>query len=323
MLQSGIQLSRASLTTWTQRSIALLKPIYQAQLKHILQSRVLAMDETPIKVGSSKAKKKQQGKLHQGWLWPIYGEADEVCFTYSASRGKQHIEDQLKGFAGVLLTDGYAAYASFAQNKPGIIQAQCWAHARRYFVKAEKIEPEAVSQALDTIRGLYRIEEVIREKALAPEKALALRTEKSKPLADIFFAWCHEQRQRIDLLNSNPLSRALTYVANHQEQMSVFLSDPDVPIDTNHVERNLRGIPMGRKNWLFSWSEVGAEQVGIIQSLLVSCRLHGIKPYTYLVDVLQRIALHPARNVEELTPRVWKERFAANPMRSPLDAQCA
>lgn len=101
--------------------------------------------------------------------------------------------------------------------------------------------------------------------------------------------------------------------------MSVFLCDPDVPIDTNHVERNLRAIPMGRKNWMFCWTEVGAEQVGIIQSLLTTCRLQGVKPYTYLVDVLQRVALHPARDIEELTPRLWKEHFAANPLRPPLE----
>lgn len=164
MLQCGIQLSRTSLSSWTQRAIELLKPIYQAQLRHILRSRVLAMDETPIKAG-----RKKQGKMHQGWLWPIYGEADEVCFSYSASRGKQHIEEQLAGFEGVLLTDGYAAYDSFAANKPKITQAQCWAHARRYFLKAEAIEPEATAQALEYIGALYRIEEAIRQQALSGE----------------------------------------------------------------------------------------------------------------------------------------------------------
>lgn len=92
-----------------------------------------------------------------------------------------------------------------------------------------------------------------------------------------------------------------------------------MPIDTNHVERNLRAIPMGRKGWLFCWTEIGAEYVGIIQSLLTTCRLQGIDPYTYLVDVLQRVGMHPARDVAELTPRLWKERFAANPLRSDLD----
>ena len=75
---------------------------------------------------------------------------------------------------------------------------------------------------------------------------------------------------------------------------------------------------MGRKAWLFCWTEVGAEHVGIIQSLLCTCRLHGINPYTYLVDVLQRIAIHPDSAVEQLTPRVWKSMFSDNPLRSDL-----
>ena len=104
----------------------------------------------------------------------------------------------------------------------------------------------------------------------------------------------------------------------HQGQLKVYLGDPDVPIDTNHLERALRVIPMGRKNWNFCWTEAGAEQVGVIQSLLTTCRLHGVDPYTYLVDVLQRVSRHPARYVIELTPRVWKEKFANNPLKSNL-----
>ena len=93
---------------------------------------------------------------------------------------------------------------------------------------------------------------------------------------------------------------------------------PDVPIDTNHLERALRVIPMGRRNFLFCWTELGAQHVGIVQSLIVTCRLQGIDPYTYLVDVLQRVGEHPASRVSELTPRLWKTLFAANPMRSDL-----
>ena len=109
------------------------------------------------------------------------------------------------------------------------------------------------------------------------------------------------------------------YADNHQAQLRVYLGDPAVAIDTNHLERALRVIPMGRKNWLFCWSEVGAKQVGIIQSLLSTCRLHDVDPYAYLVDVLQRVALHSAREVEQLTPRCWKDLYADSPLRSDLD----
>ncbi len=119
---------------------------------------------------------------------------------------------------------------------------------------------------------------------------------------------------------NTPLARtgSATSLHGRQAALEVFLGDPDVPIDTNHLERALRPIPMGRKNWLFSWSEVGAQHIGIIQSLLVTCRLHEVNPYTYLVDVLQRIDQHPASRVDELVPRVWKEKFASNPLVSDL-----
>ena len=271
------------------------------------------MDETPI-----KASRKKKGQMQSAWYWPIYGEDDELCFTWSSSRGSAHIEQQLAGFEGVLLSDGYAAYDRYAKNKPQITQAQCWAHTRRYFERAHKSDP-AAQEALTLIGGLYRVEQQIREKGLEGQAKLDYRSRHALPIAEAFFAWCHQQRQRIDLLNTDPLAKALVYADNHQEQLKVYLGDPEVPIDTNHLERALRVIPMGRKNWLFCWSEVGAKHVGIIQSLLTTCRLHNVDPYTYLVDVLQRVALHPARNVIELTPRVWKERFADNPLRSDLD----
>jgi hypothetical protein len=115
------------------------------------------------------------------------------------------------------------------------------------------------------------------------------------------------------------LTKALAYARTRRKGLEVFLSDPDVPMDTNHLERQLRGISLGRKNWLFCWTEVGAKHVGIVQSLIVTCRLHGIDPYTYLVDVLQRVGEHPNSRVAELTPRLWKQHFADKPMRSDLD----
>ena len=138
------------------------------------------------------------------------------------------------------------------------------------------------------------------------------------PVVDRFFAWLDAQRHRMDVLPRQPYAKALAYAAEREGALRVYLSDPTVAIDTNHLERALRPIPMGRKNWLFCWTEVGAEHVGVIQSLMVTCRLHNINPHTYLVDVLQRVAIHPDSQVEQLTPRVWKSMFADEPLRADL-----
>ena len=283
--------------------------------EHLLQSRVLAMNETPIKAG-----RKAKGRMRQCYLWPLYGEVNEIVFTYTPSRGAGHVRDVLgESFSGTLVSDGYEAYARYARQNTLVTHAECWAHTRRYFERAKEADPEAAAQALELIGELYRIEAHIRDKKLMDTTKLKYRTEHSEPAVQAFWQWCDKQCQRHDLLPSHPLTKALKYAMARTDSLKVFLSDPDVPIDTNHLERALRPIPMGRKNWLFCWTELGAKQVGIIQSLLVTCKLHGINPHTYLVDVLQRISQHPASRVIELTPRIWKEKFADNPLCSDLD----
>lgn len=312
MAHAGITVARSSLTNWTKRSIELLRPIVEAMLHNILQSRVLAMDETPIKAG-----RKQKGKLKQAYFWPIYGQAHEVVFTFSESRGKQHIIDLLtRQFKGTLVTDGYAAYARYAEHSDGVTHAQCWVHSRRYLIEARDSSPNEVDAVLDIIGQLYQHEKKINAQKLNGEKKRDYRLKHSKPLVDGVFEWIDQQCHRTDLTPKHPLTKALNYIRTRETQLRVFLEDPDVPMDTNHLEREIRPIPLGRKNWMFCWTELGAEHVGIIQSLISTCKLHDINPYTYLTDVLQRVSDHPASKIDELTPRVWKETFADNPMRS-------
>jgi transposase len=175
-----------------------------------------------------------------------------------------------------------------------------------------------VASALERIGALYRIEAEIRAQGLTGAAKRDWRLTHAKPVVDAFFVWAETQIARAALLPSNPLTKALHDALERREALSVYLDDPAVPIDTNHLERALRPIPMGRKAWLFCWSAVGAEALSSLQSLMVSCRLHDIDPYAYLVDVLQRIDRHPAREVHLLTPRLWKQHFAADPLRSDL-----
>jgi transposase len=314
LTQAGIQLSRATLTRLVMRSAALLAPIHQAQLEHVLQSRVLAVDETPIKAGQ-----REPGKLHQGYFWPLYGEDDELSFTFADTRAKTHLDKVLGGrFQGTLVTDGYAAYARYAEAHPKVTHAQCWVHMRRTFERAQDSDPQ-VHEGLALIAELYHQEATIREQHLVGPAKQQARTCEEAPIVQAFWQWCEQQCQRPDLEPSHPLAKALAYARDRRTQLEVFLADPDVPLDTNHLERGLRPVPMGRRAWLFCWTEVGAEAVGIVQSLISTCRLHGVDPYTYLVDVLQRVQIHPAKRVLELTPRLWKQHFADQALRSDVE----
>jgi len=318
LADAGFTLSRPWLTQIAQQGAALLDAIYEAQWASIRESRVKAMDETPIKAGQGGP-----GKLKRGYFWPVHGERDEICFPFFESREIKHVEAALgltPAERAVLLSDGYHAYAHYAA-KTGITHAQCWTHTRRGFFEAQAAEPEAAAEALALIGELYQVEEDIRQAGLKGERKKDHRLAHAKPVVERFFAWIDERFAAQGLLPSNPLTKALAYARDRRFGLEVFLSDPDVPIDTNHLERALRVIPMGRRNWMFCWTELGARHVGILQSLIVTCRLHGINPYDYLVDVLQRIGQHPAERVHELTPRCWKALFAANPLRSPLHRQ--
>ncbi len=315
LADGGITVSRPWLTQIGQQGIALLEPIYGAQFGSIRTSRVKAMDETPIKAGRAGP-----GKLKAGYFWPVYGELDEVCFPFFESRRIEHVEQAL-GLTpverGVLLTDGYTAYEHYTK-KTGLTHAQCWAHTRRKLFEAKDVEPTAAARGLDFIGGLYAVEERIRTQKLSAARKLDYRLMHAKPIVEQFFAWIDQQFEAQGLLPSNPMTKALAYARERRFGLEVYLTDPDVPIDTNSLERALRAIPMGRKNWMFCWTELGAKHVGIMQSLIVTCRLHQIDPYDYLVDVLQRVGQHPAGRVHELTPRLWKQLFAPNPLRSPL-----
>lgn len=311
-----IILSRATLTNLTRRAIALLEPIADAQLQHILLSRVLAMDETPIKAGKSKS---SPGKMHKGYYWPVYGEDDEIVFVYTAGRAHRYVQEIISNdFSGTIVSDGYAAYARYAAARDGVTSAQCWSHSRRKFIEAEKDEPEKVTLALSFIRALYAVEEQIRNDNLTGADKLNQRVENSKATVDTFFTWVERELENADLLPRSPFAKALNYVYTRRSALQVFLGDPDVPLDTNHIERRIRSIAMGRRNWLFCWTELGAQQVGIIQSLISTCILHDIHPYDYLVDVLQRVQIHPNHQIQQLTPREWKKNFMDNPLRSDI-----
>lgn len=314
MAAAGIHVARSTLTNLIHRTGDLLQPIYEAQLYSILSGRVLAMDETPIKAG-----RKGRGKMKTGYFWPIYGDQDEIVFPFSDSRSSAVLGELLGGYQGVLVTDGYDPYERYASRINAIVHALCWSHTRRHFLKAEDIEPQLTGEALDYIRRLYEEEARLKPRLLEAEKRLAERARHCKPIVDAFFEWLKTVLEERLLLPRNPFTEAADYALSREAGLRVFLAYPDVPIDTNHLERELRSIAMGRKNWMFCWTEIGAQYVGIFQSLLRTCVLHGVDPYTYLVDVLQRVETHPASDVASLTPRLWKERFAADPLRSVID----
>ena len=136
------------------------------------------------------------------------------------------------------------------------------------------MEPQLADEALAMIAQLYKIEEEIGERGLTGAAKREVRQNRSKPQVQAFLKWVDRAFERQGMLPSNPFLKALAYIRERRDGLQVYLEDPDVPMDTNHLERALRVVPMGRKNWMFCWTELGARHVGMMQSLLTTCRLH-------------------------------------------------
>ena len=241
MTAAGIRLARSTLTGLIHRVGDLAEPIVGAQLRSVLESDVLTMDETPIRAGL-----KSPGKMKTGYFWPIYGDRNEVVFPFSESRSGSMLDEVLGDYRGVLVSDGYVAYEKYVERTNAIVHAQCWSHTRRQFLKAEGIEPELTDEALGYIRRLYEAEALLKPKRVDDAKRMELRAERCKPIVDEFFEWLKTTLEERILLPSNPFTEAAGYALAREKPLRVFLEYPDVPIDTNHLEREIRPIASWR-----------------------------------------------------------------------------
>src|SRR5487761_1823061 len=224
----------------------------------------------------------------------------------TATRRGDYAAALLKGYTGVLQTDGYAGYRSLADPKreggPATL-AFCWAHWRRQFFELARSPPAPIAtEALKRIAELYDIEAEIRGKSAAERRAV--RQEKTRPLVAALKSWGESTLAR--LAGGSTLAQALRYGLNHWEGLNRFLDDGRIEIDSNTVERSMRPIALNRKNALFAGSDEGAENWAMLASLIETCKLHGVNPEAYLSDVLTRLVNGwPNRRLADLLPWAW------------------
>ena len=314
LASAGITISRASLSLWANRAIALLKPIHEAQWRSLLEGAVIQMDETPIRAGRHPGK---PGAMKKGYLWPLLGDRGEVVFPFAPSRQHRHAAAFLGDFTGTLVSDGYAAYEAYVAARDGAVTHQgCWTHARRHFWEHKDNHPAMAGEALALIGVIYTIEEEIAGRPRA--ERLAARRTRSRHAVEAFWEWCERTLEDPALTPQHPIRKAIAYAVERQTALEVFLDDADVPPHTNLIENKIRNPKLGQKNWLFAWSELGAENIGIINGLLATCQMQDVDARVWLTDVLLRIAHHPASRVDELTPRRWKTLFADKAMTSDV-----
>ena len=299
--RSGVFVPRSSMAGWMGQCGVRLEPLGRALCQHLLIQGVLHGDETPVKLLQPGL-----GKTHQAYMWAW--RTSDLCTTergvmydFAKSRAGEHARRMLQDFEGTLVTDDYSGYkALFRAGK--VLEAGCWAHARRKFFEAHKLNrSEIAKRALDWIARLYNIEREVQE--LDEPQRLAIRQAQSAPLLDEFKTWLVSQRRQ--LVAADVTAKAIDYTLKRWGALIVHVNDARVPVDNNAVENAMRPIALGRKNWLFIGSQQAGERAATLMSLIESAKLNGHDAWAYLKDVLTKLPTWPNSRLAELLPHRW------------------
>ncbi len=283
MEREGLEITSQTLWDQTWALYQILKPLGEKIAGHVLASAVAFADETPWEFLGKKGVDRKRW-----WAWAAARE-NAVSYRILDSRSQDAAKQVLEGYSGTLVADGYAAYGALLKKDstgpPAATfrLAACWVHARRKFFEVKDFYPVECAWVLDKIGDLYEVEREVPE-AGDEEGRLALRRqlrrEKSKPLTEEIHAWAKDLLPRT--LPRSGLGEALAYLLKLWPRLLVFLDDPHVPLDTNTVERAIRGVALGRKNHYGSKSKHGAEVTAFFYSVIETCKLCRVEPKGYL-----------------------------------------
>ena len=301
----GVELDRTTLANWMVRCGALVQPLINRLTEQILEHRVVGMDETTVQVLDEPGKPAQS----TSYMWVMgAGPPDQrlLVYHYEASRCGSVPIDRLDGFEGALMVDGYPGYAAACRTH-GITRLGCWAHVRRKFFDAAKLQPKGKTgrpdQALAMIGKLYRVERNARD--LDPAHRHQLRQDQARPVLDQLQAWLTKTLPRV--APKTKLGKALHYLQAQWPALVRYLDDGRYPIDNNAIENAIRPFAIGRKNWMFSKSPAGAVASANLYSLIETAKGHSIEPYAYLRHVFKELPLaETVDDIDALLPHAVK-----------------
>ena len=299
--RAGVDLDRATLADWVGAAARLLEPLVDVLGRYVLAAEKVHTDDTPVPVLDPG-----RGKTKTGRLW-TYVRDDRpaasrdppaVWYRYSPDRKGEHPQAHLKRFRGILQADAYSGYAALYQSEQ-IVEAACWAHARRKFYDLYVAERSPLAaEAIRRIGELYAIEREIRGRK--PFERAQVRQQRAGPLLEALQQWLAATLRMVSA--KSELAGAIKYALVRWVALTRYRDDGRIEIDNNTAERSIRPLVLGRRNYLFAGSDAGGERAANIYTLIATARLNDIDPYWYLRHVLERIAEHPINRIDELLP---------------------
>lgn len=319
--REGVPLSTSTLADQVGAAAFALMPLYRLIEAHVHAAERLHGDDTTVPVMA-------KGKTDTARLWtyvrddrPFAGsDPPAALFHYSRDRRGEHPRAHLASWSGILQADAYGGYgelyAAGRQPRP-VLEAGCFAHARRKFFELADVAAAARRQsrnertgmiypialeAVQRIDTLFDIERGINGRTAAQRHAV--RQQLSAPLMAELHTWLIGQLARLS--RNHDLAKAINYMLRRWDAFTRFLDDGRICLTNNAAERALRCVPLGRKAWLFCGSDRGGERAAVLYTLIQTARLNDVDPQAWLADVLARIADCPINKLNDLLPWVWQ-----------------
>lgn len=291
-----LQISESTMGGWFRGTCALIEPLYEALKNQLFSCDYLQADETPIPVLTQD----KPGSTHKGYHWVYYDPLGKlVLFDYQKSRGREGPDELLKSFNGYLQTDGYQVYDGL-KNQANITQLACMTHARRKFEHALDNEPVLAAEMMKLFGELYDIEREARDTSMSYDALKELRQDKAKPVLEKMKTWLDEHL--LSVLPKSALGGAIAYTLHLWPRLIRYIDDGRFQIDNNLIENSIRPVALGRKNYLFAGSHEAAQNAAMIYSLLATCKINNVEPFTWLKDILSIIPDCPVNLLHELLP---------------------
>jgi len=297
--EAGLEIGRATLDGWVMRVGEMLIPVMEAMRRDLLNAPYLQADETTVPVQMHD----RRGSNHEAYLWQYGKPGGETVFDFCLHRGREGPKQFLGKWEGILQTDGYQAYEGV--GGPKIVHVGCWAHARRKFVDAVKVNPqdaEAVNM-VTRMDALFLVDRDARRKAMGSAERLAHRQELARPWMDEIRDVCRSLAKVA--LPQSTLGKAVTYTLNQWPKLERCLEYEEVELSNNLAENSMRPVAVGRKNWLHVGSVKAGPKVAAILSVVESCRRIGAPVRDYLARVLPGLEHRTLSEVAKLTPARW------------------